>query len=216
MTLVAGLLAMLVLPVTACESDNGNTLRFPLQHLSAEEAVELVRPYTAAQVSMRMDEERPVLDIRADAEQLAEIEGVLERHDVPRQVRLRFQLVEADGFTTADPAIAEVESALRELFRFSGYRLVAEAMMTTTQHSSASQRLIGFDGEVLHLHTRVGAVGVTRDPGSVEMNVELAGEAGVLLSTRVIVPAGQTVVLGTARPSEGRGALILVVRPEIQ
>jgi hypothetical protein len=39
---------------------------------------------------------------------------------------------------------------------------------------------------------------------------------GEFLTTSVNVPAGQTVVLGTARPDAKRGALILVVTPEIK
>jgi hypothetical protein len=38
----------------------------------------------------------------------------------------------------------------------------------------------------------------------------------VILESNVAVPHGQTVVLGTARPFPNMGALILVVRPEIQ
>lgn len=57
----------------------------------------------------------------------------------------------------------------------------------------------------------------TAESGSVQLHVTLGADGvGEILSTGVVVPGGQTVVLGTARPFEDRGALILVVRPTIQ
>jgi hypothetical protein len=46
--------------------------------------------------------------------------------------------------------------------------------------------------------------------------VTLGDRGEEVLRTSVIVPDGQTVVLGTARPFQDRGALILVVSPGIQ
>jgi hypothetical protein len=208
--------AALALALPACGSDHAEERRFTLDHLSSEEAIALIQPYEAARVSMDPNDDGRVLSVGAPADDMAEIAGLLSRHDVPRQVRLRFQLVEANGFTNVDPAIAEVEAALRELFRFSGYRLVTEAMMTATQHSDASQKLLGFDGAPLYLLTSVGKINVTGDPRSVELRVTLGDRGEEVLRTSVIVPDGQTVVLGTARPFQDRGALILVVSPGIQ
>ena len=42
-----------------------------------------------------------------------------------QQVRFRFHLVQADGFTEQDPEIADVVNELKKLFNFRGYRLVS-------------------------------------------------------------------------------------------
>jgi hypothetical protein len=142
---------------------------------------------------------------------------MLSRFDVAApDLRLRFQLIEADGFTGVDPAIADVEAALRELFRFSGYRLVSESMITAAQYSNSSQRLLGSGGLPLFLSLRVNRISSAADRSSADIEVTLGALDRQILETRVVVPGGQTVVLGTARPFEDRGALILVVRSEIQ
>jgi hypothetical protein len=211
---------LMVATLAGCDSNDPETRDFRLEYLTPADAMALVRQHLVAEageIRIAMHDDAPrTLSISAPAGHLAQVETLLSTYDVPGpDVRLRFQLIEADGFTDVDPAIAEVEAALRELFRFGGYRLVSEALMTVSQHSQASQRLIGFDDVALYLETNVGRI-ISGDHSSVELRVRLGESGGEILSTSVVVPDGQTVVLGTARPFEDRGALILVVRPEIQ
>ena len=210
--------AMLVVAtLTAC--DPGPDARtFPLGHIRPENAQQLIAPYVPGGVeNIRVSDQPPALTVAASAERLEQIEEMLSRFDVAApDLRLRFQLIEADGFTGVDPAIADVEAALRELFRFSGYRLVSESMITAAQYSTSSQSLLGSGGLQLYLSLEVGRISSAGDRSSADLAVTLAASDRQILNTRVVVPGGQTVVLGTARPFEDRGALILVVRPEIQ
>ena len=54
------------------------------------------------------------------------------------------------------------------------------------------------------------------DGGAVELSVELAMFNSTLLATSLIVPSGQTVVVGSARAQADGNTIILVVRPLIE
>lgn len=210
--------AMLAIAIfTGCDSRT-ETRTFLLEHMSPPNARNLVEPYVpAGSANVRISSNPPALTVAASAERIEQIEEMLNRLDVAApDMQLRFQLIEADGFTDSDPAIADVEAALRDLFRFRGYRLAADAMVAASQYSRSTQRLLGFGDTPLFLQVNVMRLSRTDDAGSVHLEVTLAGPEGDILSTGVVVPGGQTVVLGTARPFQDRGALILVVRPEIQ
>lgn len=212
-----GLVAIIV--TAACSSSAEDTRTFDLVHLSGDRAAALIRPHVGdtAHIMYRASEEPRALTVQASPERLERIEEILRRYDVPApDVQLRFQLIEADGFTETDPAIAEVEAALRELFRFRGYRLVTEAMVRSSQHSSSSLTLQGFDDSPLFLSVDVERITSANGSATADLQVGLGSRALQILRTRVVVPGGQTVVLGTARPFSDRGALILVVTPEIQ
>jgi hypothetical protein len=140
---------------------------------------------------------------------------VLRKHDQAMpQVALRFQIIEADGFDSRDTAIARVESVLRDLFKFRGYRLVTEAFVQTKANSTSTQTIVA-DGVVYRLTVIVGAVLRRDQNASAEVTAQLTGNTNPYLETSVHLPSGQTVVLGTARPNPQRAALILTVTPEI-
>jgi hypothetical protein len=210
--------AMLVIATLAACDPGPEPRTFPLGHMSPENARLLIEPYVpGGGENIRMSDQPPALTVAASAERLEQIEEMLSRFDVAApDLRLRFQLIEADGFTGVDPAIADVEAALRDLFRFSGYRLVSESMITAAQHSNSSQRLLGSGDLPLFLSLRVNRISSAGDRSSADIEVTLGAADRMILETRVVVPGGQIVVLGTARPFEDRGALILVVRPEIR
>ena len=119
--------------------------------------------------------------------------------------------------TAADPAISAVEAELRRLFRFEGYRLVAETQVGGIQGTGIRQAVGSAAGEEAFMiqagvtEVRTGAETVT-----VTLDVGLgASGVGQILETSVTIPAGHSVVLGTANAPAFTGALILVVRAEI-
>src|SRR5687767_6596402 len=102
----------------AAASNEEETRTITLAHLKPEQAQLLIEPYLG-EARIRATEKPVAVTITASGAKLDQIEELLRRYDVPSPaVRLRFQIIEADGFTTNDSAIAEVETALRELFRF--------------------------------------------------------------------------------------------------
>jgi hypothetical protein len=132
---------------------------------------------------------------------------------------LRFQIVEADGFTETDPAIADVRDALRELFRFRGYRLAAETVIRVNG-GSFSQDVATTSGPTSRLTAE--HVALIRGDGPQAGNVSInnlglwIGEDQRVLQTSLTVPVGQTVVVGSARPSNSGPTLILVVRTTLK
>jgi type II secretory pathway component GspD/PulD (secretin) len=212
------LLVSAVLGGCAAAGNDEETRTIELAHLKPEQAQLLLEPYLGGGARIRATERPPAVTITTRSRKLDQLEELLRRYDVPSPgVRLRFQIIEADGFTTSDSAIAEVEAALRDLFRFRGYRLVAEALAAGSSNSSTRHLMVGQDDLNLDLMVDVGQVIANDRSKAAELHVTLqAPGRGVLLESNVTVPHGQTVVLGTARPFPNMGALILVVRPEIQ
>ena len=108
---------------------------------------------------------------------------------------------------------------LEELFRFDGYRLIAEPQIAAMEGTGSTQ-MISREGNQArdefdtryYLQARVEDVRGRGESGSVVLSVELQGELE-RIQTSMAVPVGETVVLGS---SQGRGAstLILTVRPE--
>lgn len=194
------------------------TRTYDLTYLEPEEAAEMVAPYVY--------HDRPGtpgvvshfpggITVRESPDNLAKIGRVLERFDVAKPaVRLHFQVIEANGSSERDPRIAEVETALRELFRYTGYRLVAEAQMGAVEGSSSTQALRQ-EGREYGIRADVQRIRSAGERGVVELAVALYAERfGAAIETSMSVPAGQTVVLGSAQPFPDLPTLILTVRPE--
>lgn len=215
---------MAVLVMAACVSEVSlETRTYELKYLDDDVAADLIRPYVyfereGATGTMTVTEGK--LTVRETAENLERIEAALAEFDTPKPgVRLTFQLIEADGFEGTDPEIREVEAALRELFRFEGYRLVGTALVNGMEGSYLRQDVPSDDpGVVYHLQTGIADVRTDADGGSIVLQVELEAWDNALLVTTVRVRAGQTAVLGSAamrtEGAEGR-TLILAVRPEL-
>lgn len=142
-------------------------------------------------------------------------------------MRLRFQLIAAQDQAARDPRIASLDSTLRDLFRFQGYRLLAQTVVSVSEWNSFSQTFIA-EGDRLLLKGRVTTVSADGEAGRVALDVALsrphvsaiAAAQGVdagdqILSTGLSIPLGQTVVLGSGVSGESIQALILVVTPEI-
>jgi hypothetical protein len=190
---------------------------FALRDMTGPEAADVITR-NLPQVQVEGWEPNTVF-VRGRRKELQSVQELLRTEDKPApQVVLRFQLIEADGFRSNDTSIAAVESVLRNIFRYQGYRLAAETFMRAKRESRAQQVIVGNDGVRYSLDVEVNSVIRREGKASAEMTVSLGLPAMGMnaLTTSVNVPDGQTVVLGTARPDAQRGALILVVTPEIR
>ena len=215
---IALAIAVLVVPLAAwqvVQLTRPDLHSFSVRHLSGAEAGDIIAGHVPAG-AVEGWTERAVF-VRVSDHDATTVAELLRREDVPKpQVALRFQVVEADGFTQTDTSIARIEGVLRNLFRFRGYRVVADAYLTTKEKSEASQTIIGADGVRYSIGVGVGEVLRREGKASAEIRSSLAVATEPILSTTVNVPDGQVVVLGTARPDAQRGALILVVTPAIR
>jgi len=199
------------------------TRTFRLQHVSPEAALQLIGPYVRSEGAELSTGGRNIaaITVRETPDALNRIAAMLAEFDQPRpSVKLHFQVIEANGFETSDPAIADVEAALRELFRFRGYRLAAEAVVVGTADTGVRQQL-GEGDRLFSIEASLLSIPRQDSTGAVQLSVQLRQAGiGTLLETTVGVPLGQTMVIGTAPQLEGRGdraagALILTVRPEL-
>jgi len=201
----------------AAESFDIRTI--PLTYLRADEAAELVTPLgMGAAVSFRRDP--PALILRGPTDQVDQIAEIIRRFDKPSpNVQLRFQIIEADGFTNSDPAIADVEAALQDVFRFRGYRLVGESLVQSEVPGNVTQQIVGRVGNQagvpFMIHARLNRLLQGDSARAVSMDVELQGGTAQL-GTSLTVPSGQTVVVGTAQSRQDGHTFILVVRPRIE
>jgi hypothetical protein len=229
---IAMLLAAIAAPVAAQQQSAplGSTGEFvvrtvPLHHLTPAEAVKLLSPYR--QTSGGGVFEAPgirAVTIREVPKVFADMMAVLAQYDrEPSNVTLYFQLIAAESTTVRDPAVVGLDSLLRGVLRFSGYRLLSTAVASASEGQNVTQSLTA-NGDPLTLSVDVSEVRIDGNDGSVHLNVDLrhpmAPVGGVIrsvvvLTTGVTVPIGQTVVLGAATTTSTRQALILAVRPQL-
>jgi hypothetical protein len=188
------------------------TRTFRVENMRAEEAARMVEPYVYAERQEGSGGLISVVDgaitVRETSDNLAQIERVLAEFDVPRaDIRLHFQLIEADGFTGSDPSIADVEEELRKLFRFQGYRLAGEATVAAADFANIDQLIRAGDASY-SLTAHVSRVG----PGATRLEDVMLVGRNVQLGTSVSVREGQTVVLGSSPQADGTATLFLTVR----
>lgn len=194
-----------------------DTRTFELHYLHPSDAEHLVNPYiyfdrpgAKGAISISTGS----ITVRETRDNLDKIARVLAQYDHARpNVRLTFQLIEADGFAHRDPAIADVEATLRTLFRFTGYRLVAQGVATSLEGGTITQELGGASapyGLLAEIRHVVGS----GDSATVELQVRLRLPRGGDFGTIVSLPIGKTAVLGNVQSAPGATTLILTVRPE--
>jgi hypothetical protein len=211
---------------------------FKLQNLRPEDAAKLLGPYVnspgggvfeAGSIGAITVRETPTI--------IALVDSILRVHDRPRAiVSLRFQLIAALDSTRRDPAIADIETELRKLFKFNGYALIGEGTATTEEMNEFTMTLSAraatlakgspdtpaFD-EPYVIKGWVERVEGTGADRTVRLNLSLQDarrgrDATDLLRTGLTMPMGQGVILGSATPPNRLGsrvALILVVQPEL-
>jgi len=190
---------------------------FQLQHRSGYEAAELINPYVYGDregAPGAISALSNAITVRETPDNLEKIQRVLEDFDqeVP-PMRLRFQLIEADSFQEEDPAISSVVEELRSLFRFQGYRLLGEAVVTLASGGMGgqefTQRFLGPDENFT-----VSATARLGQPGTITLRPiglwdQLDQE---ILETSITVGLGQTVVIGGAKATRDGRSLILTVQ----
>jgi hypothetical protein len=192
-----------------------------LAHIEAGEMASLIEPYILSERGVLQvgTGSAPALTVRERREILDRIGATIAEYDRPRaSVVLHFHVIETYGADGSDPVPAEVEGVLRELFRFEGYRLAAEALVRGSAGGDFTQ-VIG-SGQMgksvpLTIGGRIVEVRGGGESRSVRLRLSLEDPWRQLLSTELEIPVGQTVVLGNGRPSTTQSTLILVVRPEL-
>lgn len=204
--------------LSACGGPRLDTRTFQLKNLDGQEAARILSPYVFQD---RKDAPGAVsyvqnsITVRETPDNLDKIARVLAQLDQPKPgVRLHYQIIQADGAATHDPAIAGVEDALRKLFRFKGYRLVAQAVISGSAERSA-QQIIEVQGRSYTLSASILGIQRTGDSSAVRLQTRLRWGATTLLETTVTLRSNQSAVLGNAEMSGPSGTLILVVRPEV-
>jgi hypothetical protein len=203
------------LAVLACnQAPDLDIETFNLAHRSGHEAAEIIHPYVFQDregAPGTMSATQDAISVRETRDNLDKIARVIQEFDQPQQeLRLRFQLIEADSFEDEDPEIATIAGELRGLFRFEGYRLLGEALVTVADEGSFRQRFLGPDEEFL-----VDASAELRAPGTVRLHqVTLWGEGNPMMETTVNASMGQTLVIGGTRARVSGRSFILSVAVE--
>ena len=238
-----GVIAALCLATSAgAQQPRIDTKTIELKHLKPAEAVKLLRPYiiNGGGGVFDVSETIPIITIRDIADNIERMEKVLAKYDhSPATVRLVFQLIEADtgvrlmaASNTKSQIAVELDSTLRSVLRFPVYRLLSQGVSSAGENAQLRQTLgDAGEGRSYFLQATVGTIRIrdaesTTPSGTVSLDVYLGRETGLttgngnrptetLLTTRLDVPLGNTVVLGTAATRINGVALILTVRPEL-
>ncbi len=220
----AFLLASVALSLGACaagdEEPETETRTFEVLYLDDWVVQRLVEPYVYSGREGAPGMASAVqgkLTVRETPENLRRIEDTLLEFDRPKpMVRLVFQIIEANGEQGVDPRIADVEAALRQLFRFDGYRLLGEVMVYGTEGNELFQEFdvpdLGPSAiEAVIMNVRTDSAG-----GSIQLELRFHAGSRTVFGTTVRVRAGQTAVLGRTPSSIGSRNIILAVRPELE
>jgi hypothetical protein len=204
---------MLMLAVACNDKGRGmETRTFELQRLSSAEAVAVITPYIRD--GGRLAYRDRLITVQEKPDRLQVIEDLLRKYDGMGEVVdliLDVQVIEANGYTTRDTAIAAIEQTLRETFRYRGYRLAGEARIQAREGTSFRRSISG-------RYTLQGEVDRLRAPSNeqamrVPIEVSLvAPGAGVELAGTVTGTIGKPIVLGQ---STGNGAIIMVIRVSV-
>jgi hypothetical protein len=208
MKLKAILVLAAILLAAACDSRRGMAVRtYELHRLDYSEAETLVTPYVRE--GGFISGKGRLLTVRESPDRLDSITALLKRYDgVPAVVTLRFQVIEAGDFEGGDSAIARVEAPLRDMFRYRGYRLQNELLVTALEGVPFryQQGVVRLSGTV-----RAGTAAGAQAGLTIQVDFESGGDA---LSTIINATPGKTMLIGVQRRTGG-GGLILAVQPTL-
>ena len=207
---------------------------FKLKNLRPEDAAKLLGPYVNSPGGGVFEAGSiGAITVRETASVLVLVDSLLRVHDRARAaVSMRFQLIAALDSARRDPEIAGIETELRKLFKFAGYELIGEGTTLTEEMSDFTMTLSTrpklVDGqhrlsEGFQIKGWIEGVEGTGADRTLRVTITLQNasqgkDAPILLRTGLTMPAGQSVILGSARPSMSFGsrvALILVVQPDV-
>jgi hypothetical protein len=181
---------------------------YALKRLAVSDAAKLLAPYLQSMTSGAFESgaDSRAITVRGSARELKTVDSLLAIFDRnTRMVLLRFQIIEVTDDAKRDPRISDVESSLRELFRFPGYRLIGEGI-TRTEEANGFRLSIGAEGVSYNVAGRV--TNIDDVSSSVRLLVEL--DQGVLMpmigprrlfGSQLNVPIRQIMVLGSAAPA---------------
>jgi len=218
------LLLALVLLSAACrdKAHDMETRTFTLSRLNSDEALTLITPYVREGGHLTSPKSGAFITVRERADRMKVIEDVLKKYDGIGEavdVILDIRIVEANGFTTRDSALVDVEQVLRETFRYRGYRLVGQTRVQTREGTRFEQT-VG-SANAYHLGGAIQRVSTTDKEQRVPIEIELTG--GITRTGGLVTPSsnmkstvtasiGKPVVLGQ---STGSGATILIIMPTL-
>ena len=148
----------------------------PLHHLTSNEAVKLlvaVRRQTAGGGVFEVSPNVRAVTIREVPKIFAEMMMVLGQYDRdPATVTLNFQLIAAENSNTRDPGVAGLDSLLRGVLKYTGYRLLTTSVATASEGGIVTQTLSA-DGETFTLQVFVTDMRVDGNDASVHLSVHL-------------------------------------------
>ena len=199
--------ALLLIALVACDKKRGMESRtYELSRLTTEEASALLTPYIRE--GGYISSKGRYMTVTERPDRLKLIGELIEQYDGsgdPLDIQLDVQVIEANGFDKLDSAIADVESTLRETFKYRGYRLIGATSIRTREDQEFVQKTPVFSirGRVQRMR---GKPGEKRVP----ITVQLQTEETEMMST-ITGTVGKPLVLGQGNAKGG--AIILVIRP---
>lgn len=217
----SAIMSLVVLAIAACGSSTSlETRTFDLDYLEPTTAYEIIQPYVfedrpESPGKIALSREARTVTVRETRDNLDRIARVLGERDRPRPgVELRFKVIEAGPDSTrTDPAIADIEAALRDVFRFRGYRLVGEAVVRAADRSEIRQRIAGPAAHSIHgILSAVRAEEGSAATARLRFTFWTAHNIRALETTVNLVDR-QMIVLGTAGARGDDSAIILAVLP---
>jgi hypothetical protein len=221
-------------PAAAAQDPRDLAIRtFKLRNLKPEDAAKLLSPYVLSPGSGVFEAGSVgAITVRETFTTLTLIDSLLKVHDKARAVvSMKFKLISALDSSMRDPAIDDVDAELRKLFKFRGYELIGEGTMLSEEMTDfmttvstkptpvrpGSSALVSETFRIRGWMDGITGTGNDRHI-RVQVTVQDAGNDNELMRTGLTLPIGQTIILGSAKPTGvagSRGALILVVQPEI-
>jgi hypothetical protein len=210
------LMIALVLVASACNKSRGMEVRtYTLNRLSVDDAGSIIQPYIRD--GGYYSGKNRLITIREKPDRLKVIEDLLKKYDGlgdAVDIVLNVQIIEANGFTERDTAIADIEQTLRETFKYRGYRLAGETRILAREGTSFRTTTAGnfvLEGEV-------DRVAMSGEEQRIPIELRLVRPAAspnaqrVELAGTITGTIGKPTVLGQ---STNQGAVILVIRPAI-
>lgn len=205
-----------------------DTRTYELNRLSVDEAIALVTPYIREAGMVYGTPSKGgagprLITVRERDDRQKVIEDLLKKYDGIGEVvdvALDIRVVHANGVTTRDSALMDVEQTLRETFRYRGYRLVGHTSVRTREDTRFAQTVPGA-GASYQIEGAVQRVRRFGNEQRVPIEVQLMG--GLTRVGGLVMPStemkstvtgviGKPVVLGQ---STGSGAIILIITPTI-